>query len=114
MQSHYNIEPSEDGLSYTFVTKNNIKYKVALTIYPLGEVSAFSLAVYPDEGFEPHPGLDLRIKNTIAKIVGDILLMMRTQFFMCAIRLMIRKISATMYLSTGMKNANKITIMSRK
>ena len=84
MQSHYDIEPSEDGLSYTFTTKNNIKYKVALTVYPLGEVSAFSLALYPDEGFEPHPGLDLKIKNTIAKIVGDILLNdANTVFYVC-------------------------------
>jgi len=84
LQSHYDVEPSEDGLSYTFTTKNKIRYKLALTIAPLGEVSAFSISLYPDEGYEPFPGLDFRIKNTISKIVGAILSVdSNTVFYVC-------------------------------
>jgi hypothetical protein len=82
--SHYDIESSEDGLSYTFTTKNDIRYKVALIIYPLGEVSAFSLNLYPDEGHEPAPKLDFRIKNTVAMIIGNILSKEgNTVFYVC-------------------------------
>ncbi|RYY06501.1 MAG: hypothetical protein EOP43_06170 [Sphingobacteriaceae bacterium] len=71
MQNLYNIEPSEDGLTYYFTTKFNIRYQLALTVYPLGDVNAFSLSLYPDS--EPTQ-IDYRIKNTVIKFVADILL----------------------------------------
>ncbi len=84
MQSHYDIEPSDDGLSYTFTTKNDIVYILALVTYPIGEISAFSLSLYPDEGHSPAPGLDFKIKNTVAKIIGDILAIdSNTVFYVC-------------------------------
>lgn len=84
MQSHYDIEPSDDGLAYTFITKNNIRYKLALTIAPLGDISAFSISLYPEDGQEPFSGLDFRIKNTIAKIIADILSNdSNTVFYVC-------------------------------
>lgn len=84
MPSHYDIKPSDDGLSYTFTTKFDIRYKVALIIYPLGEVSAFSFSLDPDEGFEPARALDFRIKNTVAKIIADILAKEEnTVFYVC-------------------------------
>ncbi|EHQ30015.1 DUF6169 family protein [Mucilaginibacter paludis] len=70
MQNRYNVEPSEDGLTYTFTTRYDIKYHLALTTYQIGEVSAFSLSLYPDE--EPQK-VDYWIKNTVIKVIGDIL-----------------------------------------
>lgn len=66
----YNVKRSEDGLSYTFTTRFNITYKLALTTYLLGEVNAFSLSLYPES--EPQQ-VDYWIKNTVIKIIGDIL-----------------------------------------
>ena len=84
MQDHYDIEPSDDGLSYSFITKHDIKYIVALVIYPIGEISAFSLSLDLDEGFDPAPGLDFKIKNTCSKIISDILLNdSNTVFYVC-------------------------------
>ncbi len=71
MLNLYKIEPSEDGLTYHFTTRFNITYQLALTAYPLGEVNAFSLSLYPDK--EPTQ-IDYWIKNTVVKIVADILL----------------------------------------
>ena len=70
MQNLYNVEPSEDGLTYTFITRFGITYKLALTTYHIGEVSAFSLSLYPETETNK---LDYWIKNTVVKIIGDIL-----------------------------------------
>lgn len=71
MPSYYNVEPSEDGLTYTFTTRYNVKYQLALTTYLLGDVNAFSISLYPET--EPAP-FDYWIKNTVIKIIGEILL----------------------------------------
>ena len=71
MLNLYKVEPSEDGLTYTFTTRFNIKYTLALTTYFLGEVKAFSLSLYP-ETETVH--FDYWIKNTVVQIIGDILL----------------------------------------
>jgi hypothetical protein len=84
LQSHYDIESSDDGLSYTFTTKFSIRYKIALIVYPLGDISAFSFSLDPDEGFEPAATLDFKIKNTVAKIIADILAKEEnTVFYVC-------------------------------
>lgn len=70
MQNLYNVVPSEDGLTYTFTTRYNIIYQLALISYQLGEINAFSLSLYPDT--EP-THVDYWIKNTVIKLIGDIL-----------------------------------------
>lgn len=67
----YKIELSENGLTYTFTTRYQIKYQLALTTYLLGEVNAFSLSLYPET--EP-THFDYWIKNTVISIIADILL----------------------------------------
>lgn len=70
MQNLYNVEPSEDGLTYSFTTRYGIVYKLALTTYQLGEVSAFSLSLYPETETNV---IDYWIKNTVVKLIADIL-----------------------------------------
>lgn len=72
MQNLYNVESSADGLSYTFVTRYNIRYQLALISYPLGEINAFCLTLYPETEVFP-VRVDLWIKNTVVKTIGDIL-----------------------------------------
>lgn len=71
MPNLYSVKPSKDGSTYIFTTRFNITYQLALTTYPLGEVNAFSLSLYPET--EPTQ-IDYWIKNTIINFIGDILL----------------------------------------
>lgn len=86
MQDHYDIEPSEDGLTYSFVTKSNLKYLLALTTYQLGDVKAFSLSLYPESAKDVPREFDYRIKCTVVEIIGKILKEeSNTVFYVCDI-----------------------------
>lgn len=73
LQDHYDIKPSEDGLTYTFVTKSNVSYLLALITYSLGDIQAFSLSFYPKNMNDIPKGFDYRIKWTVIEIIGKIL-----------------------------------------
>ena len=71
MYNLYDVKRSDDGLNYTFTTRSNIEYQIALISYPLGDVSAFSLSLYPES--DPSTAPDYWIKNTVINIIGEIL-----------------------------------------
>lgn len=82
MYSLYNVERSDDGLSYTFTTRFNIKYQITLISYPLGDVSVFSLSLYPESEASVKP--DYLIKNTVVKVIADVLLNdVNSIFYIC-------------------------------
>lgn len=70
MYNHYNTERSDDGLLYTFTTRFNVKYLLALTLVQIGEVGAFSISLYPEE---ENNIFDYWIKNTVINTIGDLL-----------------------------------------
>ncbi len=70
MQNLYDVSASEDGLTYTFTTRFQVNYRIALTTYPIGQFNAFCLSLYPD--VEPK-NIDFWIRNTVVKLIGDIL-----------------------------------------
>ena len=72
MQSLYEVKSSDDGLTYFFTTKHDLKYIVALTTNDSLGVKAFYLNIYPEDEKTISP-IDFWIKNTVIDIIGRIL-----------------------------------------
>ncbi|AMR33892.1 hypothetical protein A0256_21825 [Mucilaginibacter sp. PAMC 26640] len=70
MQSSYDIQSSDDGLTYYFQTRFNVIYTLVLTVYYIEDVSTFSLSLYPDKEINL---FDSWVKNTVTKIIGSFL-----------------------------------------
>jgi hypothetical protein len=81
LQNSYNVSSSDDGLIYTFITRFNIKYTLVLIAYRMGEISTFSLSLYPETEVAI---FDYWIKNTVIKVIVEFLERdTNTVFYVC-------------------------------